>query len=234
MEMSMAEKSLFSVEWLELQLNQGHIERGMGYVAGSAPEPVRQVVAAVIPEAPAHARIQAGYVLIPSERCAVGVDQVRCDSVVFATGTLIAKQLRAAEALALFVATAGPGLEKWSKELMAEGEFVNGFVVDTLGSETAELAAEWLMQKLADVVSSRHWGLTNRFSPGYCGWSVAEQHKLFSLLPPGFCDIVLTPTALMVPIKSVSGIVGLGNCCRPEGYVCSLCEREDCFKRRLQ
>ncbi|MCK7538940.1 MAG: hypothetical protein MZV63_52410 [Marinilabiliales bacterium] len=47
--------------------------------------------------------------------------------------------------------------------------------------------------------------ITNRFSPGYCGWDVAEQHKLFSFFKDNFCGITLTESALMNPVKSVSG-----------------------------
>jgi hypothetical protein len=46
---------------------------------------------------------------------------------------------------------------------------------------------------------------------------VAEQHKLFSLLPPGICGITLSDSALMHPIKSVSGITGIGKHCKQKG-----------------
>jgi len=52
--------------------------------------------------------------------------------------------------------------------------------------------------------------ITNRYSPGYCGWDVTEQHKLFQLMPENYCGIKLTPSALMDPVKSISGIIGIG------------------------
>ncbi|MCI5917442.1 MAG: methionine synthase, partial [Bacteroidales bacterium] len=42
----------------------------------------------------------------------------------------------------------------------------------------------------------------------------------------------LTPSSLMVPIKSVSGVVGLGRDVRKLEYSCGLCNFKDCYKRR--
>lgn len=79
------------------------------------------------------------------------------------------------------------------------------------------------------------WHHTNRFSPGYCGWHVSEQHKLFSLFPaPEPCGVRLTPSALMMPIKSVSGIIGLGSHVRRMDYTCGLCDYLQCYKRKLK
>jgi len=72
------------------------------------------------------------------------------------------------------------------------------------------------------------------FSPGYCNWSMAEQQKLFSLLPPGFCGIQLSPSSLMHPIKSVSGIIGIGTSCKQKGYQCEWCNDKDCIYGRIR
>jgi hypothetical protein len=73
--------------------------------------------------------------------------------------------------------------------------------------------------------------ITNRYSPGYCGWDVSDQHKLFSLLPNNFCGIKLTENALMIPIKSVSAVIGIGKNVERKDYQCSICEIEFCYKR---
>jgi len=66
--------------------------------------------------------------------------------------------------------------------------------------------------------------ITNRYSPGYCGWVTSEQHKLFALLPKDICSIRLTESSLMLPIKSVSGFIGIGPNVRFNPYTCQLCE----------
>ena len=73
--------------------------------------------------------------------------------------------------------------------------------------------------------------ITNRYSPGYCGWDTREQHKLFSLLPENSCGIRLTESALMLPIKSVSGFIGVGANVRFNPYTCKMCDAEFCVYR---
>ena len=115
---------------------------------------------------------------------------------------------------------------------MATGDMLRGYIVDSIGSETVEQVADWLERKLEEKSQLHGWKITNRYSPGYCGWSVAEQHKLFSFLPEKFCGITLTESALMLPIKSLSGIIGLGPLVKREEYQCSICDMKDCFRRR--
>ena len=74
--------------------------------------------------------------------------------------------------------------------------------------------------------------ITNRYSPGYCGWDVSEQQKLFFLLPENCCGIRLTDSSLMLPIKSVSGVIGVGKTVRKTAYKCAVCDKEDCYLRR--
>ncbi len=222
----------YSVDPLEIELNRPMIEKVLGYRLGSAPEEVSAVIAEVLPQAPHHMGIRCGFTILPPERVRFSGDAVFCNGMTFATGSIIAKRLRHSQTVALFVATVGPGLEIWSKNLMAGTDLLKGYIVDTVGSEAVEQVANWLEPKLADTVHPAGWKLTNRYSPGYCGWSVAEQQKLFSFLPEGFCGIRLTPTALMIPIKSVSGMIGVGPEVKREAYQCAICDMEDCFRRR--
>jgi hypothetical protein len=63
---------------------------------------------------------------------------------------------------------------------------------------------------------------------------VADQHKLFSFFPANCCGISLTDSALMHPIKSVSGIIGLGKEVKFREYTCDLCSQVECFHRNHQ
>ena len=107
-------------------------------------------------------------------------------------------------------------------------------MVDAVASELVEAAMNHIQDRLAETVGADGRHITNRFSPGYCCWPVSEQHKLFSLLPRGFCGITLTESALMLPIKSVSGIIGIGHNVSKMDYPCKLCDMRDCIYRRKQ
>ena len=84
----------------------------------------------------------------------------------------------------------------------------------------------------ANVSSAKR--ITNRYSPGYCGWQVAEQHKLFQLIPDNYCGIRLTESALMDPVKSVSGIIGIGENVKINPYTCRMCDMPDCVYRKVR
>jgi hypothetical protein len=88
-----------------------------------------------------------------------------------------------------------------------------------------------MQQKLKEMTEARGMKITNRYSPGYCGWNVSEQHKLFSLLEDNYCGISLNESALMQPIKSVSGIIGIGEKVRFNKYTCNLCDQQNCLYR---
>ena len=57
--------------------------------------------------------------------------------------------------------------------------------------------------------------------------------KLFPLFPSAEpCGIRLTDSSLMLPIKSVSGVIGLGDGVRKLEYTCGLCTYDKCYRRK--
>lgn len=222
----------YSVGFHELKVNRNVLTRRLGYAKQSTPEFVSGIIDEVLASLPRYAAVRSGFRIIERGRVLFTPHGIDCGSIFFNTESIIAKRLASSSTIAVFVTTAGPLVEKWSRELMSKGDAVRGYIVDSAGSEVAEQAAEWLEAHVGTVVAPKNWNTTNRYSPGYCGWSVADQHKLFSLLPKDFCGIRLTESALMIPIKSVSGVIGLGPNAKKEGYQCSVCDVEDCLRRR--
>ena len=148
-------------------------------------------------------------------------------------GRIISRQLRGSSAFAFFVATAGMEFENLQEQLKTEGDMVSIFIADAMGSVIAEKAADCMELALQQTLASSGLKHTNRFSPGYCGWHVSQQHLLFSHFPTSQpCGITLSESSLMTPIKSVSGIVGIGATVRHLDYTCGLCDYKDCYKRR--
>lgn len=153
----------------------------------------------------------------------------------FDIGKIIARQLRGSEAFALFVATSGTEFEQYQQQLKTEGDMVRIFIADALGSVIAEKCADEMERFLQTTIDKLEWKHTNRFSPGYCGWHVSQQQRLFPLFGEKEpCGVHLTDSSLMVPIKSVSGIVGVGKNVRRLDYTCGLCDFKNCYKRRLK
>lgn len=150
----------------------------------------------------------------------------------FSVGRIISRQLRGACRFAVFVCTSGKAYQLLHDRFTAEGDMVRVFVADAIGSVIAERTADRMQAKVAEYISSCGYKNTNRFSPGYCGWHVSEQSRLFSLFPQAApCGVSLTDSCLMVPIKSVSGVIGVGSSVRCLDYSCGLCDMKQCYKR---
>ena len=152
----------------------------------------------------------------------------------FNMGNIILHQLRGAEAYACFIATAGEEYAAYQHRLMRKDDMVRVFIADALGSVIAEKCADQMEQHLQESIDKLGWRHTNRFSPGYCGWHVSQQQLLFPLFDGQTCGVTLTDSSLMLPIKSVSGIIGLGKEVRRLDYTCGLCDFQQCYKRQSQ
>ena len=150
----------------------------------------------------------------------------------FQIGDIIGRQLRGAEAYAFFICTAGTKYEAWQQRLKEQEDMVRVFIADAMGSVIAEKCADRMEEHLQQSIDKLGWHHTNRFSPGYCGWHVSEQQLLFPLFAGQTCGVRLTDSSLMVPIKSVSGLIGVGKEVRRLDYTCGLCEMHQCYKRR--
>ncbi len=150
----------------------------------------------------------------------------------FDMGKIILRQLRGSEAYAFFVCTSGVEYEAYQQQLKAAGDMVRVFIADALGSVIAEKCADRMEQHLQTEIDKLQWHHTNRFSPGYCGWHVSQQQLLFPLFNGHTCGVRLTDSSLMIPIKSVSGIIGLGAEVRHLDYTCGLCDFKQCYKRK--
>jgi hypothetical protein len=160
-------------------------------------------------------------------------DVLTLDGQQFSVGRIIARQLRRSQKFAVFVATAGMEYDQWAHRLNAEGDMLRTFVADCLGTIIAEKAADCMEVSLQEHIDADGLRRTNRYSPGYCGWHVSEQQKLFALLPDEApCGVTLTESSLMLPIKSVSGVIGLGPDVRKMDYTCGLCSYADCFRKK--
>ena len=149
-------------------------------------------------------------------------------------GKIITRQLRGSSLYAFFVCTAGIAFQQYQEKLKVEGDIVREFAANAIGSVIAEKTADAMERELEAFLKDKpELQHTNRFSPGYCGWHVREQKLLFATFPmENPCGVRLTDSCLMLPIKSVSGVIGVGEKVRKLDYTCGLCDYAKCYKRR--
>ena len=216
----------------ELNIRIENITTAMGYPDGKMNDGYSDILNELIDNARNIVSPECGYVILPQNRSSASMGVVTLDSVDFKTDKIVAGPLKKMSGAAILVGTVGPQFDIWSKETFASGDPLAGYMIDLLGSEIAESIADWLENRIVNYAAEQGMKCSNRYSPGYCGWSVAEQHKLFKFLPKDFCWIRLTESSLMKPHKSVSAIIGISSDIKRRDYPCDVCNVEHCYKNR--
>jgi len=214
----------------ELGIEAAALEDYIGFQPGSAPEPFPQLIDEIFSEC----RIlsaQGGYSIYNG----VQIDRTRKCMLVgdleFQTEAIVTKKLDRSKAVAVFACTAGNEISRLASEFNRKGHSIHAYLIDSVGSIVVERAMDLIQEKLKSAMQSDGLLITNRYSPGYCGWDIREQKKLFELLPPDFCGIRLTETMLMKPVKSVSGFIGIGREVKYDSYTCGYCDDKSCIYR---
>jgi len=113
--------------------------------------------------------------------------------------------------LALFAVTVGEAVCSEISRLFKIGDPALGYTLDTIASAGAEGLTRAMARDYQDTVSRSDPNASDvrvlPYSPGYCGWHVSGQAKLFEALQPERIGISLNSSFLMQPLKSVSGVL---------------------------
>jgi hypothetical protein len=224
----------FQFNFSDLKLNVAQIEKVMGYKDGESQETISDLVDKVLKEAETDFKIRAEYTVFPVIKFNETDKSVEINNLVFDLRKIVYGQIKRSESIAVFLCTAGEEIGIRSRNAMKNGDLLTGYIYDVIGSEIVEAAADLMQDSIHDAMASVGKKITNRYSPGYCDWDVAEQHKLFQLMPDNYCGIKLNDSALMNPEKSISGFIGIGGHVRYNQYTCGLCEMKDCIYRKVK
>ena len=127
-----------------------------------------------------------------------------------------------------YMATCGTELEKWSETV---NDPLLRYWADAIKESFLRCALEVLREHFTASVKIERYSSMN---PGSLpDWPITEQKKLFSLTGDveGLIGVHLTESCLMIPVKSISGILfpnetGFNNC--------QLCQRKNCPGRRAE
>lgn len=141
--------------------------------------------------------------------------------------------------LALFTVTLGAELSSKVCELFKTNDFALAMMLDTLASEATEkagvLTEKWYMKHLSEQDAKNSNLAAVRYSPGYCGWHLSGQKRLFEYLKPEEIGVELNDSFLMLPMKSISGVVIIGDLdihkFDPAYSFCRTCMAPSCLSR---
>jgi hypothetical protein len=139
------------------------------------------------------------------------------------------------EHVAAAVCTIGAALERRVEVLWEARELPLAAMLDSVGSGAVESLAEYVNDVLCQQGLAAGLRVTNRISPGYADWDVAEQRALFRLCPGDAAGVTLNAACVMTPGKSISLLAGAGARARVDHYFsqCARCWMRDCAYRRV-
>jgi hypothetical protein len=154
------------------------------------------------------------------------LNKIEIEGVEF-TSRVLTKNLEGIERVFPYVITIGESLEKRAR---SSGSIAAGLVLETVG----DLALASSLEHVKQHISRRH-GLetTSNMGPGQLDWPIEQQRGLFSLLGPvkDTIGVTLTESLMMVPRKSISGIIFPTE---QTFLSCQLCKRNKCPSRKAQ
>lgn len=215
----------------ELAIDRTRLARILGYEAPEIPEPFLTYLDQAFQDCYSLSDIKVAYRIV--DQVEILKNKLIADGLEFKVGKTILEELNGAEKLAFFVCTAGNMISEESAELLKGEDPVLGYVYDAMGSEIVEALSKKTLQIIREETRKDGLKVTNSYSPGYCHWSVADQHKLFAILGGKPCGVSLTESSLMYPVKSISGVIGIGKEVTFQDYQCSLCTLENCMYREM-
>ncbi|MFC2063020.1 vitamin B12 dependent-methionine synthase activation domain-containing protein [Chloroflexota bacterium] len=183
----------------------------------------------------------ARHLIEPSYSCVIRDIEWVQGSVSFIEGSVIfksrvvARLLEQCQKVAVFALTIGNRLEEMVNQLAGDKLMLQAAVLDAIGSEVTEKVAGYVHDKVVGrAAADGGLFISRRFSPGYCDWNVGQQRMLFWALSGKEISVRLTGRGLMIPQKSISGIIGIGGRRDAiEGYnPCRECTKIECPGRR--
>lgn len=141
--------------------------------------------------------------------------------------------------LALYSATVGDRVGRRIGELFDRQDPAVAYLLDAIASAAADRLSDRLAEHFGARLVEREVAPDQArvlpYSPGYCGWDVSGQGRLFARLRPEEIGIHLNPSFLMTPLKSVSGVLVAGTAeshrFRPDFPFCEACATHECRLR---
>lgn len=152
----------------------------------------------------------------------------------FSTGG-ITQYIKCSDYMIIFLVTIGERVEKIAGEMTSGKDPLQGYLLDRIGSFAVESLAESVEKKIRRDHSRTKKSVSRRYSPGYCDWPIEDQRILAGIVDFSRIGVSLTEGYMMLPKKSISAIVGVGDSgiFTGSGSTCGICEKKDCLYRRV-
>jgi hypothetical protein len=159
----------------------------------------------------------------------LGVDRVEKNHLILSDGfslenQFLADQLVKADAIIVVVCTIGSKLDHEVEKDFAIKDYALGYDLDVIGGiSLSHLESQFYAQVESDVHSLGKQ-VSCRYSPGMANWTIDQgQPPIFSILPECKPYVELLPSMQMLPLKSISWVIGVGTSFPPGKSPCKYC-----------
>ena len=226
----MNEFGSFDIAFSQLSIEMREVYQLMGY---DGHEPGTEIVTLVNDMADRISRLvtpRCTYRLLKGR--IDGIQSLQIGDTLLNPGRIITHAMKGASYYAIYIVTIGREFDLYCEQLKKENDMLQVFIADAFGSVLAEAAVAYFMKRLSSMAASDEMEISNNYSPGYCDWLLEEQKKVFGFFPATPIGIHLTDSCLMLPVKSVSGIVAVGTDVKKQPYGCDICKMATCIKNK--
>jgi hypothetical protein len=168
---------------------------------------------------------------------------LRLDGVEFDSQRLSDYLGQAGASRAVLVAvSAGRKCEEQARRLWEESKPDEYFFLEVYGSAVVEHLVAGVSGRICALAEGEGLMAVPHYSPGYSGWDIADQAKLFELITGGMAmplpePVEVLPSGMLSPKKSLIAVVGLTartsqNLALPRLVPCETCSFSPCQYRR--
>lgn len=151
------------------------------------------------------------------------------------TGKGLARFFQGAEAAALLLVTLGGALEERVAELFAQGQALEAYLLDAVGSAAMHELLAQARALVCAAAAEEGLAVGPYLQPGCQYWELRDQAVVCAFLPLNELGVVLTPSLFLWPRKSETAAIPLGRGLRvratAEETACRYCGRKDCPMR---
>ncbi len=162
------------------------------------------------------AQVERGQLLLPAIAFeVVTIAESRRDRLILADsqeleGRMLCARFGAATKVAMVAGTIGPRLDEQVAQYHACNDDLRALLLDGIGNAAVDALSRAACQRIHAEALSLGLQASSTLSPGLHGLPLSNQWVLFRLVDGARIGIRLTPAAMMVPGKSISMLIGLG------------------------
>jgi len=138
--------------------------------------------------------------------------------------------------LILGVVTIGSSLENKVSEFFTKGEYPRAVALDAVGTVSVRFLSSYMRSLVCQEAKEQNLQTTKYFSPVSGDWDISQQKNIFQIIPVDKIRVKLTESYMMVPQKSLSWVIGIGEnitiSSNKKGKSCQICKVTNCQFRK--